>query len=185
MNVVSYDEVVQRLLSGQVGVMPTDTVYGLVARASDHMAVARLYALKDRNAKPGTLIASSTDQLHELGISKAEVDKVSHLWPNPLSAVLAIIGNGYLHQNVGTLAVRVVSDQNIRRLLDQTGALITTSANQPGEAPATTITEAIAYFGNTIDFYLDGGTINVTLPSTIVKPTDDGLVILRQGSITP
>ena len=53
------EEAVERLLRGGVGVMPTDTVYGLVARVADRPAVERLYTLKHREHKPGTVIAAN------------------------------------------------------------------------------------------------------------------------------
>jgi L-threonylcarbamoyladenylate synthase len=184
MNIVTFDQVTPLLKNGAVGVMPTDTVYGLVTLASDHMAVHRFYSLKSREQKPGTLISASTDQVAALGVSWSEIDKVARYWPNPLSAVLPVEGNEYLHQGVGTLAMRVVVDTRIRDLLEQTGPLITSSANQPGQPPATTIQEAIGYFGDSVDFYVDGGEIKDVLPSTIIRPIDGGIEVLRQGSIT-
>lgn len=184
MNIVSTDEAVHLLIDGAVGILPTDTVYGLVACASNPQAVERFYRLKHREQKPGTLIAANTHQLHDLGVPENEIDAVAKWWPNPLSAVLTVRGNEYLHQGVGTLAMRVVADPTVKALLEQTGPLITSSANQPGKPPATTIQEAVAYFGESVDFYVDGGEINNSLPSTIIRPTPNGIEILRQGSIT-
>lgn len=184
MNIVSIDAAIPLLQNGAVGIMPTDTVYGLVTIASNPQSVERFYSLKQREQKPGTLIAANTDQLLALGVSQADIDQVSKWWPNPLSAVLTVNGNDYLHQSVGTLAMRVVADPQIRELLTQTGPLITSSANQPGEPPSTTIQEAITYFGDSVDFYVDGGEIKDVLPSTIIRPSADGIEILRQGSIS-
>lgn len=183
MNIVTYDEAVALLLAGKVGILPTDTVYGLVARAEDEIAVTRMYALKAREQKPGTLIAANTDQLLAIGASQSDIDKVAQYWPNPLSAVLAVKDSEYLHQGVNTLAMRVVADPKIQAFLEKTGALITSSANQPGEPPATNLDEAVAYFGDSIDFYVDGGTVNAE-PSTIIRPSVDGIEILRQGSVS-
>lgn len=184
MNIVTLDETIALLQSGSVGVIPTDTVYGLVTIASDSQAVERFYNLKQREQKPGTLIAANIEQLLAIGVDQSELDLVSKWWPNPLSAVLTVHGSDYLHQGVGTLAMRVVANQNVRTLLDQTGPLITSSANQPGEPPATTIQEAIAYFGDSVDFYVDGGVVKDVLPSTIIRPTSGGIEVLRQGSIS-
>lgn len=183
MNIITFDEVVDLLLKGEIGVMPTDTVYGLVAQATNESAVTRMYKLKNREHKPGTLIASTTNQLIALGVSSIEIERVTKYWPNPLSAVLSVNGSDYLHQSVGTLAMRVVADSKIGELLERTGPLITSSANQPGEPPAITIKEAFAYFGDSVDFYVDGGKITDTLPSTIIRTTPSGIEILRQGSI--
>lgn len=184
MNIVSFSQAVQLLQNGKIGVMPTDTVYGLVATALDPTVVERFYALKQREQKPGTLIAANPDQLLLLGVDQSEIDTVAEWWPNPLSAVLTVHGNDYLHQGVGTLAMRVVANKQIRELLEQTGPLITSSANQPGEPPATTIQEAVDYFGKSVDFYVDGGEIVGVLPSTIIRPAPSGIEILRQGSIS-
>ena len=183
MNVISFDQAVKALQNSSVGVMPTDTVYGLVARAHDQAAVTRMYALKRREQKPGTLIAANIEQLIHLGVPESELQKVAQYWPNPLSAVLSVHSYDYLHQGVASLAMRVVADDKIRELLEQTGPLITSSANQPGQPPATTVDEAIAYFGDSVDFYVDGGHITGE-PSTIVRPTADGIEVLRYGSIT-
>jgi tRNA threonylcarbamoyl adenosine modification protein (Sua5/YciO/YrdC/YwlC family) len=184
MNLILLEQAAEHLINGKIGVLPTDTVYGLVARAGDEAAVTTMYELKNREQKPGTLIAANIDQLLALGVSQSDIDKVAQWWPNPLSAVLAIVGYDYLHQGVSTLAMRVVADPIVRELLEQTGPLITSSANQPGQPPATTIDEAFAYFGDTVDFYVDGGMIADILPSTIIRPTTDGVEVLRQGSIT-
>lgn len=184
MNIVSLPQAARLLRNGSVGIIPTDTVYGLVTNAANAVAVERFYSIKQREQKPGTLIAANIDQLLALGVDQTEINTVAKWWPNPLSAVLTVHGNNYLHQGVGTLAMRVVANPQIRELLGQTGPLITSSANQPGEPPSTTIQEAIAYFGESIDFYVDGGEVKGALPSTIIRPTADGVEILRQGSIS-
>jgi L-threonylcarbamoyladenylate synthase len=178
------EQATDALNSGKIGIMPTDTVYGLVARADNEQAVARAYALKDRERKPGTLIAASIEQLVNLGVPQEEIAKVAKWWPNPLSAVLIMNGREYLHQGVGDIAMRVVSDPAIIEILNNTGPLITSSANLPGQPGATSLAEAYAYFGHAVDFYVDGGTIASTQPSTIVKPVGDEIVVLRQGDIT-
>lgn len=175
--------VIDALNSGSIGVMPTDTVYGVVARAEDETAVSRLYALKHRERKPGTLIAASSAQLLQLGVPKEQLEKVEKWWPGSLSAVLVMDGREYLHQGVGDIAMRVVADHNLQKLLEQTGPLLTSSANQPGEPGATNLDEAWRYFGNAVDFYVDGGTITSRVPSTIVKPTAEGVTVLRQGAV--
>lgn len=183
MNIVSFDQAIELLDSGKVGIMPTDTVYGLVARAHDEAAVTRMYSLKNREQKPGTLIAANTDQLLDLGASAIDIEKVAKYWPGALSAVLPI-NLDYLTQGVGTLAMRVTAHPEIRQLLEQTGPLITSSANQPGEPHATTIDEAIGYFGDAVDFYVNGGTIAESQPSTIIRPTTSGIEVLRQGAVS-
>jgi tRNA threonylcarbamoyl adenosine modification protein (Sua5/YciO/YrdC/YwlC family) len=180
---VTPEQAVDLLQSGHVGVMPTDTVYGLAARAKDIQATEKLYKLKHREHKPGTLIAASTNQLRLLGVAQNDIDKVAKWWPGALSAVLPIDGQ-YLHQGLGDLAMRVVADDKIRAILEQTGPLITSSANHPGKPGSTTIDEAISYFGDQVDFYVDGGDLSGRSASTIVKVMhDDTIIVLRQGAV--
>lgn len=171
------------LRSDHVGVLPTDTVYGLAARATSKAAVERLYALKHRERKPGTIIAANVEQLLDLGIDHDTIMKVARYWPAPLSIVLPLGDDlNYLHQGVGSAAFRVVADETVRMLLEQTGPLATSSANLPGETPARNLREAQAYFGDHVDFYVDGGDIGDREPSTVAKLGDYGLEILRQGA---
>lgn len=173
------------LMNGGVGVMPTDTVYGLVARAHDKDAVARLYALKSRDHKPGTVIAASTQQLLDLGISEEHINKVKQWWPNPLSVETPLGPElSYLHQDTGRQGFRVVADENLRAILEHTGPLVTSSANKPGEAGSVNVGQAWDYFQGTIDFYVDGGDLSGRAPSTIIRITDAGNIeVIREGAV--
>ncbi|MFA5004444.1 MAG: L-threonylcarbamoyladenylate synthase [Candidatus Saccharimonadales bacterium] len=177
-------ELVSLLKGGGVGVIPTDTVYGLVCSAADPVAVKRLYALKHREHKPGTVIAAKVQQFIDLGIRPRYVKAVEDFWPNPLSVVIPCDEtHAYLHLGKHSLAVRVPSDKMLRSLLLQTGPLVTTSANLPGEPVATNIDEAQKYFGNQIDFYVNGGDIAKPVPSTIIRIVDDAIEIIRPGAV--
>jgi L-threonylcarbamoyladenylate synthase len=186
LHTVSIDEAIRLLNKGGVGVMPTDTVYGLVARAQDPRAVAKLYQLKKREHKPGTVIAASTDQLLKLGVSPDHIARVAHLWPNPISIETPLGAElSYLHQATGRQGFRVVADDKARHILEATGPLVTSSANQPGEPGSTTIQEAWNYFSGAVDFYLDGGDLSGRPPSTIVKLHHNGTIeVVRQGAIS-
>src|SRR5665213_1097674 len=90
----------QLLNPGTVGVIPTDTVYGLVARAADQDATARLYKLKGRTDKPGTLIAADIQQLEDLGLKHRYLKAVEQFWPGAISVVIPVSNPqlAYLHQ---------------------------------------------------------------------------------------
>lgn len=182
LNSLSDPAVVALLQDGAVGVLPTDTVYGLVCCAADQAAVTRLYALKDRQQKPGTVIAASIDQLVELGIKRRYLTAVEQFWPNSISIEIPH-DISYLNQGTGRQAFRIPKDDILIKLLAQTGPLQTTSANQPGEPEATTVTEAQRYFGDTVDFYIDGGDLSSRLPSTLIRIVDDAIEILREGAV--
>lgn len=181
-----YDETTEALLRpGAIGVIPTDTVYGVAARASDKAAVSRLYELKKRDDKPGTLIAADIGQLEELGLKHRYLKAVEQFWPGAVSVVIPASDPTlkYLHRGRASLAVRVPADKTLRAMLKKTGPLVTSSANQPGEPPANTIKEAKAYFGAGVDFYTDGGDLSGHQPSTIIRILDDAIEVLRSGAV--
>lgn len=181
-----FDEAVQKLSAdGAVGVLPSDTVYGLVARASDAAAVKRLYDLKLREGKPGTIIAASIEQLEALGLKRRYLKAVEQYWPGPVSVIIPCGPElEYLHEGKSSLAVRIPDNEMLCGLLQQTGALLTSSANHPGEPTANTVDEARAYFGDKVDFYVDGGDLSGHQPSTVVRIVDDAIEVLRQGAVT-
>lgn len=180
----SVDEAIAILLEGGVGVIPTDTVYGLAARAADEQAVTHLYALKHRERKPGTIVAANIDQLVELGIKKRYLSATEQWWPNPISVIIPT-GEilGYLHLGLDCLAIRIPKDEQFQKLLAKTGPLVTSSANRPTEPTAVTITEAYECFGDTVDFYVDGGDMSGHRPSTVIRIVDDAIEVLREGAI--
>jgi L-threonylcarbamoyladenylate synthase len=170
---------------GAIGVIPTDTVYGVVARAADEAAVGRLYGLKKRDQKPGTLIAASIEQFEELGIKHRYVKAVEEFWPGAVSVVIPAADPKlkYLHQGKMALAVRIPDDKKLQALLKETGPLLTSSANPPGKKPADTVAEAKKYFGDKVDFYSDGGDLSKRQPSTVIRIIDDAVEVLRQGAV--
>ncbi len=170
---------------GEIAVIPTDTVYGVVARANDKEAVEKLYKLKSREHKPGTLVAANIDQLVELGIKRRYLTAVQQYWPGPVSVIIPCSDPNlaYLHQGKMSLAVRIPKDTDLIKTLLKNGPLISSSANEPGEEPAETIEQAKAYFGESVDHYIDGGNLAGRKPSTIIRIVDDAVEVLRQGAV--
>lgn len=177
-------KLLEQLKQGAVGVLPSDTIYGLICLANNQESVERLYSLKKRENKPGTVIAASIDQLVALGLKARYLKPVEHYWPNPISIIIPTgLDLPYLHQGKMSLAVRIPKDEKLQALLRQTGALLTSSANQPDKPPANTVPEAEKYFGDNIDFYVDGGDLSGKPPSTIIRVVDDAVEVLREGAI--
>ena len=175
------NNLIKEIAKGAVGVLPTDTVYGLVASARNPSAAAGLYKLKRRENKPGTVIAASCEQLIQLGVEQKYVDNAKAFWPNQISIILPVDPKlDYLSQGVGSIAFRVVADDALRSLLEKTGPLLTSSANDPGDPPATTIQMAKDYFQDKVAYYVDGGKKSDN-PSTIIQIQDAGVKVIRQG----
>lgn len=168
---------------GNIAVIPTDTVYGVVARAVDPQAVERLYVLKQRESKPGTLVAANIDQLVSLGIERDQLLGTDAFWPGAVSIIIACSQNlSYLHQGIGSLAIRIPDDPKLLELLRQTGPLLTSSANQPGNPPATIMAEAKNYFGDQVGWYEDGGVVNRE-PSSVIRIMNGEVEVVRFGAV--
>ena len=182
---VSDPRVVALLKDGKVGVIPTDTIYGLAAVAANTAAVDRIYQLKRREHKPGTFLAATARQLLALGLEAEALQAVTHLWPNPVSVVVPT-HKGWERLDLGkhSLAVRIPKEDTLQELLEATGPLATSSANLFSQPPANTVEEAIAYFGDSVDFYVEGGDLSGRPPSTVIKFVDGRLEVLRQGAVT-
>jgi L-threonylcarbamoyladenylate synthase len=179
------ESITSALKAGAIGVIPTDTVYGVVAEASNPEAVARVYEAKKRENKPGTLIAANIEQLETLGIKRRYMTPVAQYWPGAVSVVIPCGDElAYLHMGQRSLAVRIPDDDSLLALLQETGPLATSSANLTGQPTATTLKMAQDYFGEAVDFYVEGGDLSGRLPSTIIRVVDDEIEVLRQGAVT-
>jgi L-threonylcarbamoyladenylate synthase len=127
---VSDPQLPMLLKQGKVGVVPTDTIYGLASLASNAEGMARIYSLKQRENKLGTFIAANIEQLIAIGLDEESLRSVAHLWPNPISVVVSLkTGQSFLDLGKGSLAVRIPKDEQLLQLLESTGALATSSAN--------------------------------------------------------
>lgn len=165
-------KVIGVLRRGGIGVLPTDTIYGVVGSAFSRKAVERLYRLRRRNSKkPMIVLIGALTDLAVFGITpNTKIKKIlSTVWPGPVSVVLPCPSQkfSYLHRGVKTLAVRLPRPRSLRTLLKLTGPLVAPSANPYGLRPAETIEEAKKYFGKRVDFYVAAGRITKN-PSRLI-----------------
>lgn len=179
-------ELVAMLRRGAVGVLPTDTLYGVVAGTAFPDAIERLYEVRQRSSLKGciTLIADK-DQASEL-VEWSDFDRTlaGRYWPGPVSIVLPVAHSipAYLHPVDGTLAFRVPDKENLQALLWHTGPLFAPSANPAGMKPAASIEEAKKYFGDSVDFYVDAGDLSGNKPSALIRHKNGEVEVLR-GSL--
>lgn len=181
--ILKFEEIVEELKKGQVGVLPTDTIYGLVGSALNPNTVERIYQLRKRQkGKPMIVLISSLLDLKLFGIKLSLKQKklLPKLWPNPVSVILPCPKKkfAYLHRGIKTLALRIPKSKPLLKLLKKTGPLVAPSANLAGEGYAQTIKEAYQYFQNKVDFYVDEGQLT-SPPSTLIALKDNKIKILR------
>ena len=175
------------LSSGKIGVIPTDTIYGVAASALSKKAVARAYKILKRDTiKPFIVLIGS---LADLKLFNVKLDKktgiiIKKIWPGKISAILPISSAKfhYLHRGTKSLAFRLPKKKSLLTILQKTGPLISTSANPQGKKPAKTISEAKKYFGDSIDFYVNIGKIE-SQPSTLIEIKNGKIGVIRKGAV--
>lgn len=176
------------VLSGGVVAYPTDTYYGLACDPRSPLAVARLFALKERDgSRASPLIGASLEQVSAaVELNAAARRLAAAFWPGPLSLVLPA-RSGICRTVLGgldTAAVRVPADATARALAEAVGFCITaTSANRSGEAPVTRASEITGSLAARLDFVLDGGPAPGGAASTIVDVTSVEPRLVRAGVI--
>ncbi|MDI6733908.1 MAG: L-threonylcarbamoyladenylate synthase [Patescibacteria group bacterium] len=168
-----YKKEIKILKNCGIGIMPTDTIYGLVGRALSQRAVKRVYEVRKRDLnKPFIILISSLADLRLFGIelNKRTSGLLKKIWPGPVSVILPCPHKkfSYLHRGTNSLAFRLPKLKWLRDLLKQTGPLVAPSANLSGKLPAKNIKEAKKYFGSKADFYIDFGEIE-SPPSSLIE----------------
>ncbi len=179
-------EIIKIIKSGGIGVMPTDTILGLVGSALDEKTVERIYQVRKRspNKAPIILIGQLSDlKLFEIELDSETKKILAKVWPGPISIIFPspLKKFTYLHRGQKTLAFRLPANKKLQNLLKKTGPLIAPSANHEGEAPAQSLKQAETYFSDQIDFYL-GPAPRQKKPSTLVALTEKKFKILRDGA---
>ena len=183
----NFSVIKDKLIEGKIGVIPTDTIYGLVGTALNKQTVQRIYETKGRAPeKPLIILIGSTKDLGYFNINpNSESLKIlNKYWPGKVSIILPC-PNGkfeYLHRGTRTLAFRFPDFPELISLINQTGPLVAPSANPEGLTPAATIVDAKRYFGSKIDFYVNGGK-RESEPSTLISIDNGKIKILREGAV--
>ena len=168
---------------GAVLLLPTETVYGLVCRASDEAAVQRIYELKGRAAakKLGWFIADWR-KLPEHGVVLDGLpEQLAERYCPGAITIIAPLRDG------GTVGFRVPDHPLLAEVLKLVGCpLAQTSANRSGEPDARDLAAALSGLTGDVALAVDGGPIaEGALASTVVDATGTELRILRQGALHP
>ncbi|HEX5522438.1 MAG TPA: L-threonylcarbamoyladenylate synthase [Pedococcus sp.] len=180
---------VEAVRDGKVVVLPTDTVYGVGADAFSEDAVAAVLAAKGRGRDmPPPVLVPNVRTVDGLAtdVPPWARDLIQEFWPGPLTLVFRAQSSLMwdLGETNGTVALRMPQDEIALELLAEVGPMAVTSANQSGQPPATTVTDAAAQLGAAVAVYLDAGTRADNVPSTIVDCTGERPRILREGALS-
>ena len=179
--------IINTIKASGIGVLPTDTIYGLVGLALHKKAVEKIYKLKKRSPqKPFIILIAEIEDLKKFGVAldKPAKNILDKFWPGPVSVILPCPmlkrELSYLWPLNKTLAFRCPKDKWLNNLLKETGPLVAPSANIEGLPPAQTIKQAKKYFNDKVDFYFDEGTIK-NAPSVLISLENRKIKVLRQG----
>ena len=178
------------LKEGGVVAFPTDTVYGLGARADNQWAVAKVYRVKQRPVNMAVpLLLAHAAQVNQVA---SEVPPVAWLlaekfWPGALTLVLlkSSAVPDIVTAGGRTVAVRVPAHPVPVALIEGLGVpIVGTSANVSGRPSPCTAGEVRAQLGDRVDLIIDGGRCPGGIESTVVDVTGEKPVILREGAIS-
>lgn len=180
------------LRGGGLVAVPTETVYGLAARADSEGAVAAIYRAKGRPGfNPLIVHVAGLEQAQALALFDARASALArHFWPGALTLVLPLRPGAGLAPAVTaglpTVALRCPAHPVMQALLAETGLpLAAPSANRSGAVSPTSAAHVAASLGGKADLILDGGPCQAGIESTIVVLREGGdWQVLRPGPIT-
>ncbi|MBR6948674.1 MAG: threonylcarbamoyl-AMP synthase [Bacilli bacterium] len=182
------NNIVNKIIKGGIGVIPTDTVYGLVCDALNIDSVDKIYKLKKRDYnKPLVILVSNIEMLKKCirNLNDLELDIINKYWPGELTIVFK--KSNYIPDIVagGTdeIAIRMPNNKELVDLINSVDRpLVATSANVSSQDTITNINKLEDSIKDNIDFIIDGGTINNSA-STIIKVIDNKIKIYREGNL--
>lgn len=189
---------VQAVAEGKLVVFPTETVYGLGARALDADAVDRLLQIKGRKPnQPFTLAIKSAEEVRDYApdVSPLAERLARRCWPGPVTLVIDSSHSESLVKQLpsrvqevvcpkDTVGLRVPGHQVILDVLRMVaGPIALTSANRSGDPPAVTATEAIEALGDDVGLILDDGQCRFGQASSVIQVKGKNYQILREGVV--
>ena len=178
------------LKAGGLVILPTETVYGLGADASQPLAVAKLFEAKGRpRFNPLIAHVANLETAERLGAFDARARALANaFWPGPLTLVLPYVGGEAVcdlaRAGLDTIALRIPAHPFARAVLDAFGgAVVAPSANRSGRPSPTSFDDAMEETGFAAACALDGGPCPVGLESTVVACLDGPPRLLRPGGL--
>ncbi|NOR64362.1 MAG: threonylcarbamoyl-AMP synthase [Rhodobacteraceae bacterium] len=181
------DNVAKIILGGGVALLPTDTVYGLMASPLHPAAVAQIFALKNRpEAKNLPILVADSAQISALGVqlgSRTEALLASRFIPGALTMVLPLgeAPNWLIGRQ--EIALRIPNDSALRQLLAQTGPLLATSANASGQETPADVTSILSQLSGVPDIVVNDGP-RQSQPSTLIDCQTSPFTVLRRGALS-
>lgn len=185
------DYCVEELKKGNIGIFPTDTVYGIGCDSLNISALKKLYDIKNRNLnKPICILVSSIDMAKKFikKVNSIEEKLMKNFWPGSLTIVFnkSDIVPDLLTSNLNTIGIRMPNNKLCLDIINKFGNPIAmSSANISDNSPDMDLNSLLIDFDNKVDFIVSNEEQNNNnIPSTIVRVVNNEIRVLREGSIT-
>ncbi|MDR1609542.1 MAG: threonylcarbamoyl-AMP synthase [Holosporales bacterium] len=186
---------------GGIVAAPTDTVYGLLADATNESAVKRVFELKRRpESKPLPVLVCSIEMAEAFAVLSYAVAKIAHhFWleeKRPLTVVVPLLKQCHTKMSLAepvragrsTVAIRLPNNRFLIDVITNLGRpLVAPSANIHGQPPATNYRSVVDAFGHHISdtfMIVDGGASGSSLASTIIDCSQGTYRIIREGPVS-
>lgn len=162
--------VCERLFCGEVGIIPSDTIYGISSLLGDEQK-RRIFDIKKRSEEKSLIVLSDFKNISSVAVG---YENILSLWPNPLTVILNKIGGG-------TIAVRIPKDDYLLSLIKEVGNIYSTSVNVSGSPALNSFNEIFSLFNDKVDFIVNREDVDRSTASTILDATTHPYKIIRQG----
>ena len=184
----NYSKIVKAFKEGKVVALPTETVFGLAVALNSASGLEKLIYLKRRDLKSGkifTLVPENKDSIEKYAlVGKRAKEYVVKYVPGEITLILNK-NPDFFHpyfNNFNTVGIRITKNKLFSRILEETGPLFLTSANERGKTPALS-SEEVEKFLPKVDLIVEGKA-GGNPPSTVLDLSKKSPSIVRQGRIT-
>jgi len=184
------DEIVKLLQSGQTVAIPTETVYGLAADATNDEAIAQIFIAKERPVDHPLIVHVDTfEKIIDLvqDIPHYAQQLAEHFWPGPLTMIFKkkLGVSDLITGGLDTVAIRIPNHPVTLQILKKLGSpVVAPSANAHKRTSPTCPEHVLRTLSGKIAAVVDGGVSSVGIESTIIDMTQQVPIILRSGAIT-
>ena len=185
---MNIDRLVEVINDGGLAIVPTDTIYGIIADATNEDAINKVYEAKKRvYSKPLIIMISNREMLFRYveNISEIEQKLIERYWPGKLTILFKRSSklSGLINNNGDLVGIRYPDNEELIELMNKLDRpLVSTSANIADEGTITSVDKISDDLLKYIDYVYDGG-FREDVPSTIVKVVDNKIEFLRKGEL--
>ena len=168
------------LLSGAPCILPSDTVYGLMALATANKARENLNKIKNNPQNKPTQILCTLKQAEILADNKDQLEQAQKYWPGALTAILTASKEGKKYSGIDTIGLRVPNDTFLLDLMENLiSPLLATSANLHGQEPCKNTYELLNVFDGIVPCIVLDENSSKNTPSKIIDYTKNPPQIIR------